>query len=125
MTDTAPHLRAIDGASDAVLADEPVEDPKGLTRPQLGGGASRFLTDVLADLGYCERKRVDRAVEESRSQGVSPERVLLGAAAHAAEVGARLHGGAMMARAPELQLFFAPWQIQSTISCRWAAESRI
>jgi type IV pilus assembly protein PilB len=35
------------------------------------------LTDVLIDLGYCERERVESAIAEARSAGLSPEHVLL------------------------------------------------
>ena len=77
MTDSATHLRAIDGESETALPDEPPEQPKGITRPSLGGSTSRFLTDVLVELGFAERSRVERAVEEARVQGVTPERVLL------------------------------------------------
>jgi len=49
----------------------------GVTRPSRAGGSSRFLTDVLVELGYCERDRAQRAIEEARASGVAPERVLL------------------------------------------------
>jgi type IV pilus assembly protein PilB len=35
------------------------------------------LTDVLVDLGFTDRERVQRAIEGARSAGVAPERVLL------------------------------------------------
>ncbi len=35
------------------------------------------MTDVLIDLGYCERERVETAIAEARSAGLSPEHVLL------------------------------------------------
>jgi type IV pilus assembly protein PilB len=75
MTDVnAPHLRAVD---DDTAPDDRGPELQGVTPPSLGGGSSRFLTDVLVDLGFCDRKRADRAIEEGRSQGVPPERVLL------------------------------------------------
>jgi type IV pilus assembly protein PilB len=35
------------------------------------------LTDVLVELGFADRERVQRAIEEARSAGVPPERMLL------------------------------------------------
>ena len=75
MSDSATHLRAIDGERDDALIEE--ELPKGVTRPKLGGGPSRLLTDVLVELGYCDSKRTDKALEQASAQGVPPERVLL------------------------------------------------
>ncbi len=78
MTDTAaPHLRAIDGADTAEAPATTEPGPTGVSPPQRRGGASRFLTDVIVELGFSDRKRVDRAVEEARSTGVAPERLLL------------------------------------------------
>ena len=79
---TATHLRAIDGAGAAEApangdGTPEVEAAPGVTRPSLGGGTSRFLTDVIVELGFCDRKRVDRAIETGRSEGLPPERVLL------------------------------------------------
>jgi type IV pilus assembly protein PilB len=48
-----------------------------VTPPGRRGGSSRFLTDVLTELGFCEAKRVERAIDEARSSGVPPERLLL------------------------------------------------
>jgi type IV pilus assembly protein PilB len=50
---------------------------KGLTPPRQRGATGRFLTDVLVDLEYLPRDRVDRAIEEARIAGFAPERVLL------------------------------------------------
>ena len=41
------------------------------------GGSSRFLTDVLVDLGFTDRERTQKAIEDARGAGVPPERVLL------------------------------------------------
>ncbi|HEY2653064.1 MAG TPA: ATPase, T2SS/T4P/T4SS family [Solirubrobacteraceae bacterium] len=73
----AAHLRAVDDDAAGDVAPTPAPEKPGVTRPSLGAGSSRFLTDVLVELGYCERKRVDKAIEEARSQGVAPERLLL------------------------------------------------
>jgi type IV pilus assembly protein PilB len=49
----------------------------GVTPPTRRGGSSRFLTDVLIELGYCDEKRVNAAIDAARSSGVPPERLLL------------------------------------------------
>ncbi|WP_228430572.1 GspE/PulE family protein [Baekduia soli] len=42
-----------------------------------GGGSARFLTDVIVDLGFVDRPRVEQAVEAARARGATPEHVLL------------------------------------------------
>ncbi len=49
----------------------------GITRPSRRGSSSRFLTDVIADMGLASRGQVEEAIESSRSLGTTPERVLL------------------------------------------------
>ncbi|HEV3053821.1 MAG TPA: ATPase, T2SS/T4P/T4SS family, partial [Solirubrobacteraceae bacterium] len=49
----------------------------GVTPPRQRGGSGKFLTDVLIELGYVDRDRVQRAIEESRGAGMPPERLLL------------------------------------------------
>ena len=49
----------------------------GVRPPQRRGGAGRFLTDVLIELGFTDAERVQQAIEESRVAGVPPERILL------------------------------------------------
>jgi type IV pilus assembly protein PilB len=49
----------------------------GVTAPSRRGGSTRFLTDVLIELGYCDRERVGSAVTEARASGIPPEKVLL------------------------------------------------
>ncbi len=53
--------------------------PSGITKPRRAGGAARFLTDVIVDLGLAERDRVAQAIEEARRTGKTPENVLLDA----------------------------------------------
>jgi type IV pilus assembly protein PilB len=106
MSDDGPDLHAIFGidgeptigvvAPEAPPADAPSEIPaegarreraretddgeapgNGLTRPSRRGSSSRFLTDVIVDMGLVSRARVEEAVESSRSTGTTPERVLL------------------------------------------------
>jgi type IV pilus assembly protein PilB len=61
-----------EGADDG---DEPGH--RGLTKPSRRGSSSRFLTDVIIDLGLVPRPRVEEAIESSRSTGTTPERVLV------------------------------------------------
>jgi type IV pilus assembly protein PilB len=49
----------------------------GITRPSRRGSSSRFLTDVIVDMGLASRGQVDEAIESSRGLGTTPERVLL------------------------------------------------
>jgi len=58
----------------------------GITRPSRRGSSSRFLTDVIADMGLVSRGQVEEAIESSRNLGTTPERVLL-------ESGALTHDG--------------------------------
>jgi type IV pilus assembly protein PilB len=53
----------------------------GVTSPSRRGSSSRFLTDVIVDMGLAPRERVDRAIESSRNEGITPERVLLASGA--------------------------------------------
>ncbi len=45
--------------------------------PPVGDPRSRFLTDVIVDLGLVSRRQVEEAIETSRGTGTMPERVLL------------------------------------------------
>jgi type IV pilus assembly protein PilB len=74
MTSDGPHLRAVDAAPVEPQAPDAFS---GVTPPSRRGGSGRFLTDVLVDLGFIDQERVTRAIEEARSGGVPPERVLL------------------------------------------------
>jgi type IV pilus assembly protein PilB len=58
-------------------APQPHVEWNGITPPSRRGGSGRFLTDVLVELGFAERDRVDAAVELARSAGRPPEQVLL------------------------------------------------
>ncbi len=55
------------------------KDPSwnGITPPRRTGGAARFLTDVIIDLGLVDRARVEQAVEAARATGTTPEQVLM------------------------------------------------
>jgi type IV pilus assembly protein PilB len=85
MSDAAgAHLRAVDDSAHAGTATAD-EIANGLTPPARRGGSSRFLTDVLIELGYCTADRVQAAIDEARSSGLSPERLLLDQRAITAE----------------------------------------
>ena len=85
MTDEhAPHLRPVP------VEGEPVEDAgTGLTAPTQRAGSGRFISDVIVDLGFASRERVDAAVEEGRGSGRRPEQVLLESGALGADQLAR------------------------------------
>ncbi len=51
--------------------------PTGITKPRRAGGAARFLTDAMVDLGLVDREGVTAALEEARRTGKTPEDVLL------------------------------------------------
>ncbi len=53
------------------------DSPNGVTSPSRRGSSSRFLTDVIVDMGLVPRERVEKAIDSSRSEGMTPERVLL------------------------------------------------
>jgi type IV pilus assembly protein PilB len=74
-----PALRPVEAAE----AGEQPEPPKpmtpasGITPPGRRGGGSRFISDVIVELGFLPEDRVNAAVEEGRASGRPPERVLL------------------------------------------------
>src|SRR5438309_2225157 len=71
------HLHAVDVPADATPDEEQQPALLGVTPPSRRGGSSRFLTDVLVELGHADEKRVQAAIDEARSSGVPPERLLL------------------------------------------------
>jgi type IV pilus assembly protein PilB len=75
-----PRLRAVPAPVDGALAQTmAAPDWNGLIAPTRRGGSSRFLTDVIVELGLCSRERVEEAVEAGRVAGTTPEHVLLAA----------------------------------------------
>jgi hypothetical protein len=56
-------LRAVPEGTDAV-----VPGSGGLTPPHKKAG-SRFISDVIVEMGFLARDRVDAAVEEGKSSG--------------------------------------------------------
>ncbi|MGI8412050.1 MAG: ATPase, T2SS/T4P/T4SS family [Solirubrobacteraceae bacterium] len=57
----------------------------GVTPPSRRGGSSRFLTDVLVELGFTDRDAMARAIEEGRLTGRPAERVLVESGAISSE----------------------------------------
>ena len=79
MSEWPPHLQPVDqgSAAGAEAAAEHPSDWDGVTSPSRRGGSSRFLTDVLIELGYSDRERVEQAIAEGRASGIAPETVML------------------------------------------------
>jgi type IV pilus assembly protein PilB len=59
------------------LPPEAADALPGVTTPSRRGSSSRFLTDVIVEMGLAPRERVDQAIDASRNEGTTPERVLL------------------------------------------------
>ncbi len=68
---------------------EPEPDWDGITRPARRSGSGRFVSDVIVDLGFADRARVDAAIGEARALGKTPERVLIEAGSLTADQLAR------------------------------------
>jgi type IV pilus assembly protein PilB len=90
-----PALSAVPGgragaedASPDTTASGGRSDVDGLTKPQLGMG-SRFIPDVLVEMGFATRERVDEAVEQGKAAGRPAERLLLEAGVISADQLAR------------------------------------
>jgi len=66
-----------DSHADKRQRDSKTKDLAGVTSPSRRGSSSRFLTDVIVDMGLASRGVVEQAIESSRSSGTTPERVLL------------------------------------------------
>jgi type IV pilus assembly protein PilB len=77
--DLPSHLRPVPDSGDSTApALQPEQDgPPGLTAPLTRGRSSGFVTDVIVDLGYVSDDRARQAIEEARTAGRPPERLLL------------------------------------------------
>ena len=73
------HLRPVpeSGDSTAPALEPDADGTPGLTQPRTRGRSAGFVTDVLADLGYVSDERARQAVEEARTAGCPPERLLV------------------------------------------------
>jgi type IV pilus assembly protein PilB len=70
----AAPLRAVpEGEAEA----SPEPTTTGLTPATKKAGSSRFISDVIVEMGFLGRERVDGAVEEGKASGRSPEQVLV------------------------------------------------
>ena len=70
------HLRPLPTPNDG-SPDADGSAGNGVTHPAGIGGTSRFLTDVIVDLGLASRERVDDAIAAARQVQTTPERILL------------------------------------------------
>jgi type IV pilus assembly protein PilB len=79
MHDKPSHLRPVpSGAITGALAHaEPPPEWNGITPAQGRAHTSRFLTDVILELGYASRETVAAAIDTARQQGTTPESILL------------------------------------------------
>ena len=73
------HLRPVpeSGDSTAPALEPEAGGTPGLTPPVARGRSSGFVTDVLVDLGSVSEERARQAIEEARTAGMPPERLLL------------------------------------------------
>ena len=73
------HLRPVPSVSGSeALEPEPEQQgTPGLTRPRTRGHSGRFITDVVVELGYLSRERVEQAIAEARVAGRSPEALMV------------------------------------------------
>jgi type IV pilus assembly protein PilB len=76
-------------SSSSEARSEAAEGFAGITPPRRRGGAARFISDVIVELGFLPQARVDAAVEEGKASGRSPEEVLLQSGALSADELAR------------------------------------
>jgi len=75
-----PHLRPVPSAPVSQAATAPANQPDpgtGLTPPRQASVRGRFISDVVVELGFAPRDRVEAAVEEARASGRTAEQVLL------------------------------------------------
>jgi type IV pilus assembly protein PilB len=73
----APELLDEDAVAGAETAGENDKALSGLTSPTRKVGGARFISDIVAELGYLTKERVEAAVEEARASGRTPEQVML------------------------------------------------
>ncbi len=75
-----PYLQPVPSPTEATARAIPeTEEPgiPGLTPPRTRGYSGMFITDVIAELGYASRERIDEAIREARLAGRSPEGLLV------------------------------------------------
>ena len=67
------------GGGDTAEFPESARTWSGVTPPTRRGSSSRFLTDVIVEMGFVTQEAMDAAVETGRNSGTAPERVLVDA----------------------------------------------
>jgi type IV pilus assembly protein PilB len=80
MENRPDYLRAVPAGSEATAEaaeHAPPEGTPGITPPLKRGHSGMFISDVIVDLGYASRERVDEAINEARVAGRSPEALLV------------------------------------------------
>ncbi len=77
--DFPSHLRPVPDSGDSTAPSLDFEEggTPGLSPPLARGRSSGFITDVLVDLRYVSEDRARQAIEEARTAGLPPERLLL------------------------------------------------
>jgi type IV pilus assembly protein PilB len=74
------YLKPIPAPSSAEAApaipDAEQSTTAGITPPMHRGHSGRFISDVIVDLGYASRERVEEAINQARVAGRSPEALL-------------------------------------------------
>jgi type IV pilus assembly protein PilB len=85
--DLPSHLRPVpdSGDSTAPALEQQGSGTPGLTLPVARGRSSGFVTDVLVDLGYVSDEGAHQAIDQARTAGQPPERLLLDQGAITAE----------------------------------------
>jgi type IV pilus assembly protein PilB len=74
------YLKPVPAPGSAAAAAEVAEGTDGtpgLTPPMRRGHSGMFITDVIVELGYATRERVEDAISEARNAGRSPETLLM------------------------------------------------
>ena len=81
MDERPAHLRPVPAPSSEATAREldelPADVTAGLTKPLGRGNSTMFLTDVVVELGYSTRERVEAVIEEARIAGRSADEMLI------------------------------------------------
>jgi len=77
--DFPSHLQPVPSSGDSTAPALSPQQPgtPGLTPPLSRGRSTGFVTDVLVDLGFVAEDRAREAIEEARTAGQPPERLLL------------------------------------------------
>jgi type IV pilus assembly protein PilB len=88
------HLRPVPApgtVNEAVARETALPDDQhtGLIPPTRRGGGARFISDVIAELGFVSAERVHQAVEEAKAGAQTPEQLLVTAGDLTAEQLAR------------------------------------